>query len=237
MIQRINQSPFWGRPEAAGQAGAAAAQPPHETRLRAAVPRRSGGDLLRAGPPSLGPACPLCPWLHLRLFGCDTGRHRRQSYTRRLTSKRPWEGGQAQGVSRGLCAFCRPFRGPRVRRSAAGMVATCPPSPPDLTSRPPPTLAPASFFWSPGPCLLFASRCEARCPICSPRGASLHRAGICHWSASQQLRQRTWGLLPRPTVLRMAPYLLPLHSLGAILLSQTHVQQTLPLAPRWGFGL
>lgn len=111
--------------------------------------------------------------------------------------------GSEQGSPRLLQAFqqasCATFSGWDDGHLPCDLLL-CPPSPPDLTSRPPPTLAPASFFWSPGSCPLFASPCGAHCPVCSPRGASLHRTGICHWSASQQLRQRTWGLLPCPSL-------------------------------------
>ena len=52
---------------------------------------------------------------------------------------------------------------------------------------------------------------------------------------SQGLRKKKWGFLPSlDPFLRMAPHLLLPHSLGAILLSQIHVQQSLSLAPRMG---
>ena len=127
---------------------------------------------------------------------------------------------------------------------AARMVATCtadhflgPSNFPGHTSRlPPPPWLPFSGAQEPP---YFPSSWRTYSPLCSPRGAFLIQSWFLPLVTDYitGARKMNWGFLSCLDLLfKMAPHLLFPHSSQAIPLSQTHVQQSLSLAPRWGSG-
>ena len=151
-----------------------------------------------------------------------------------------------RSTSKDLFNFCRTFR-EKVSCVMFRQLGWLPPAlqttssvPPIflaiLPGYPPPPWLPFSGAQEPP---YFPSSWRTYSPLCSPRGAFLIQSWFLPLVTDYitGARKMNWGFLSCLDLLfKMAPHLLFPHSSQAIPLSQTHVQQSLSLAPRWGSG-